>query len=108
MPDAASLIAEMQRRATDLGRLGYRVRIDLSDTGESILLDGTGGGHGPATLGPAAEEDEADTVLRLSAADLQKLIAGRLSPMLAFSTGRLRVEGSKGVALKLASLLDEG
>src|SRR5690349_19082624 len=105
MPDAASLIAEMERRATDLGRLGYRIRIDLTDTGESILLDGTG--SGPATLAPASEEDQADTVLRLSAADLQKLIAGRLSPMLAFSTGRLRVEGSKGVALKLASLLDE-
>lgn len=105
MPDAASLIAEMERRATDLGRLGYRIRLDLSDTRESILLDGTG--SGPATLAPAAEEDQADTVLRLSASDLQKLIAGRLSPMLAFSTGRLRVEGSKGVALKLASLLDE-
>jgi putative sterol carrier protein len=43
----------------------------------------------------------------LSSDDLIRLIAGRLSPMLAFSTGRLRVEGSKGVALKLASLLDE-
>jgi putative sterol carrier protein len=27
--------------------------------------------------------------------------------MLAFSTGKLRVEGSRGVALKLASLLDD-
>ena len=50
---------------------------------------------------------EADTVLRMSAENLGKLMAGRLSPMLAFSTGRLRIEGSKGVALKLASLLDE-
>ena len=36
-----------------------------------------------------------------------KLIAGRLSPMLAFTLGKLKVEGSKGVAMKLASLLDE-
>jgi ubiquinone biosynthesis protein UbiJ len=106
MPDANSLIAEMEQRAADLGRLGYRVRFDLTDTEESILLDAAG--PGPARLGPAGEEEAADTVLRLSTADLQKLIAGRLSPMLAFSTGRLRVEGSKGVALKLASLLDEG
>jgi putative sterol carrier protein len=86
-----------------LGALGYRVRFDLTDTGESILVDGQPGGE----IGPATEATEADTVLRLASGDLEKLIAGRLSPMLAFSTGRLRVEGSKGVALKLASLLDE-
>ena len=46
-------------------------------------------------------------MLRLSSTDLEKLMRGKLSPMLAFSTGRLRVEGSKGVAMKLGSLLDE-
>jgi len=106
MADAESLIVLMQARAADLGRLGYRVRFDLTDTEERILLDGTGAG--PAAIEAAEAEEPADTVLRLSAADLEKLIAGRLSPMLAFSTGRLKVEGSKGVALKLASLLDEG
>ena len=33
--------------------------------------------------------------------------AERSAGVLAFSTGKLRVEGSKGVALKLAGLLDE-
>src|SRR5690349_3111380 len=106
MPDAESLIQTMQAHAAGLRRLGYRVRFDLTDTEESILLDATG--NGPAEIGPAGPEEPADTVLRLAAADLEKLMRGRLSPMLAFSTGRLRVEGSKGVALKLASLLDEG
>jgi putative sterol carrier protein len=105
MPDTDTLIATMQARAGDLRRLGYRVRFELTDSGEGILLDATGAG--PAAIGPATEDDAADTVLLLSAADLGKLIEGRLSPMLAFSTGRLRVEGSKGVALKLAGLLDE-
>jgi putative sterol carrier protein len=105
MPDAAELIAEMRSRAGALRRLGYRVRFDLSDTEDSILLDATGGGT--PSIEAASGEDEADTVLRLSAADLEKLMRGKLSPMLAFSTGRLRVEGSKGVALKLGSLLDE-
>ena len=105
MADAESLMAEMRTRAEALRRLGYRVRFDLSNTEESILLDATGGGT--PSIEPATAEDEADTVLRLSAADLKKLMRGKLSPMLAFSTGRLRVEGSKGVALKLGSLLDE-
>ena len=44
MADADELIAEMRTRAGVLRRLGYRVRFDLSDTEESILLDATGGG----------------------------------------------------------------
>ena len=104
MTDAASLMEAMRGKSEALRRLGYRVRFDLTDTGESVLLDATG----PMPEVTAGDEaTEADTVLRLSTENLGKLIAGRLSPMLAFSTGRLRVEGSKGVAMKLASLLDE-
>lgn len=104
MPDRDDLIARMEARRASLRGLGYRVLFELDDTGEAILLDGTG----PAAEARAAEAGEAaDTVLRLSSDNLAKLIEGRLSPMLAFSTGKLRVEGSKGVAMKLASLLDE-
>jgi putative sterol carrier protein len=98
------LIVAMEARAKNLSHLGYRVRFDLTDSGQSILLDAA---DGEAKIAAATTEAAADTVLRLSSADLNRLIAGRLSPMLAFSTGKLRVEGSKGVALKLASLLDE-
>jgi len=104
MPDRDSLITRMRARGPGLRSLGYRIRFDLTDTEESILLDGTGG---QASVEPAEGTEEADTVLLLSTDDLAKLIEGRLSPMLAFATGRLKVEGSKGVALKLAGLLDE-
>ncbi|MFG1423869.1 SCP2 sterol-binding domain-containing protein [Roseixanthobacter liquoris] len=101
MADLSSLIELMNDRAGALSELGYRVRFDLTDTDESILLDATG---------PAVEVSEgtgeADAVLKLSTDTLDKLITGRIGPMLAFSTGRLRVEGSQGVALKLAGLLD--
>ncbi|RAI60101.1 SCP2 sterol-binding domain-containing protein [Roseicella frigidaeris] len=104
MTDAATLMAAMQERAPLLRQLGYRMRFDLTDLGESVLLDATGP---EAVIQQVDDTAEADTVLRMSAENLGKLMAGRLSPMLAFSTGRLRIEGSKGVALKLASLLDE-
>ncbi len=104
MPSAEELVAKMQGKAGHLRRLGYRVRFDLTDTAESVLVDGT---TSAASITEASSADEADTVLMLSSDDLAKLIAGRLSPMLAFATGKLKVEGSKGVAMKLASLLDE-
>lgn len=90
----------MRARAETLAELGYKVRFDLTDTGEAILLDATGGG---VELSESTEE--ADAVLKLSTATLDKLITGRIGPMLAFSTGRLQVDGSRGVALKLAGLL---
>jgi putative sterol carrier protein len=104
MSDTDEVMDRMREKAATLARLGYRLRFDLTDLGESILVDATGGA---AEISRADEATEATTVLRLSTADLLKLMTGRLSPMLAFSTGKLRVEGSKGVALKLASLLDE-
>jgi len=102
MSSADTLINAIQGRAASLRGLGYRVRFVVSEAGESILLDATGG-----TVVVTDEDGEADTVLELSSADLTKLLAGKLSPMLAFSLGKLKVQGSKGVALKLASLLDE-
>ena len=104
MVSTDELMNAMLVRAPVLRRLGYKVRVDITDLDESVLLDATGG---QLDIRPALPTEETDTVLRLSAADLGKLMAGRLNPMLAFSTGRLRVEGSKGVALKLANLLDE-
>ena len=104
MPSVEDLINAMQAKAGDLKRLGYRIRFDLTDTAESILVDGTAGG---ATITPASADDAADTILMLTAANMEKLVAGKLNPMLAFATGKLKVEGSRGVAMKLASLLDQ-
>jgi putative sterol carrier protein len=105
MPDAETLLEEMRAKASgSLRRLGYRLRFDLTDEAVSLLVDGTG--DGPAVIGMAEPDAEADTVLRLSSGDLAKFIAGRLNPMVAYATGRLKIEGSTGVALKLASLLD--
>ena len=104
MADTDTLLAQMRLRAASLRMLGYRVRRDLTDSGDSIILDAAGG---PCEVPMGQGEEEADTALSLSSDDLARLLAGRLSPMLAFATGKLRVEGSKGVAMKLASLLDE-
>lgn len=102
MADVPALLDAMRERADALSALGYKVRFDLTDTDSSLLLDATGGG---AVLEEGT--GEADAVLKLSSDTLDKLVSGRLGAMLAFSTGRLKVEGSRGVALKLASLLGE-
>ena len=101
MADIGTLVESIEERAEALSTLGYRVRFDLTDGG-SILLDATGGKVDVST----AEGGEADTVMKLSSDNLLKLVNGKLSPRMAFSTGRLKVQGSQGVAMKLAGLLD--
>ena len=105
MAEIDALIAAMDEKSDALEELGYRVRFDLKEGG-SILLDATDGDV--AITEDETGEAEADTVLILSSDNLEKLIKGKLNPMLAFSTGRLKVRGSQGVALKLAGLLEDG
>jgi len=81
--------------------LGYRVKF-VFDEGSAFLLDGT---VTPPTL--SEEDGEADCTLRLSAENMEKLMAGTLNPMLAYTLGKLKVDGSIGVALKLASMMEE-
>jgi len=42
----------------------------------------------------------------LSSADMNSLITGELSPVAAYTMGKLKVLGSMGIALKLSGILE--
>lgn len=50
---------------------------------------------------------KADCTLKLSTADFKKLITGNLNSTTAFMFGKLKVDGSIGLALKLEGMLKE-
>ncbi len=81
--------------------LGAKVAFDLSDDG-MLAIDATGS---PPVMSDAA--DDADCTIRISAENLAKLIDGELNPMMAYTLGKLKIEGSMGVAMKVAALLEE-
>jgi putative sterol carrier protein len=95
------LVAAIKAKAALAPPLGYRVQFDLGDEGV-IFWDGTAA---PAVF--SHEAGEADTTLHLSAESLEKLVAGQLNPTLAYMTGKLKVDGSMGVALKISQLLED-
>ena len=45
---------------------------------------------------------EADCTIKINLDDFSKLISGDLNPMMAFMTGKMKVEGDKGIAMKMS------
>ena len=95
------LIDTLTKRAAGYPKLGYKVKV-LLDEGGIIFWDGTS--DRPAI---SEEDGEADTTLRLSEDNFRKLLAGNLDPTLAYMTGKLKVEGKLGVAMKINSMLSD-
>ena len=91
----------IKARATDLTGLNARVVFDLGDEG-AVTVDAN-------AIPPAVSEgaEEADVTIRLSRENFDKLLAGDLNPTLAYTLGKLKIEGSMGIAMKLAAMLDD-
>ena len=93
------LTDELRKRAGQNVKLGYKVKFILED--DSIIFwDGTE--HPPAI--DNEDKPDATTTIRISPENLKKLMEGALDPTLAYMTGKPKVEGSMGVALKLTSM----
>jgi putative sterol carrier protein len=97
------VVSEMQGQADKLKELNHTVLFDLGEEGK-ILLDATGD---EVKITPNPDCDDAETTLVLSEDNMMKLVNGNLNPMVAFTLGKLKVFGSKGIALKLSGLLDK-
>jgi putative sterol carrier protein len=56
---------------------------------------------------PAVTNDDtaADCTIKMDFSDFADLIGGKLDGMTAFMTGKLKIEGDMGVAMKLKSIL---
>ena len=95
-----SVTRKIEMRLGELAPLDARVKFVVDPAGV-ILLDAR---DNPPRL--SHEDAEADTTIRMDEDKFEQLIDGRLSPTLAYTLGQIKVEGSLGVAMKLASLLD--
>jgi putative sterol carrier protein len=99
--EVETLIEDMRRRAGQNVKLGYKVKFLVED--EVIFWDGTE--HPPVI--EAKDLGEANTTITITAANLGKLLNGQLDPTLGYMTGKLKVEGSMGVALKLTAMFSD-
>jgi putative sterol carrier protein len=71
-------------------------------------LSGEGGGNfwlqvsdGALNMGAGTPPAEADAILRAEATDLMKIMSGELNPMMAFMSGKVKVDRNMGMVMKL-------
>ena len=92
-----ALVAMIQNQATKADALGNTLKFNLD--GQAIFIDGSG-----TSNQVSAEDKEADCTVNLTMSDFQDLMNGDLNPMTAFMSGKLKIDGDMGVAMKLQNL----
>jgi putative sterol carrier protein len=97
-----SATAAIRAKAGTAAPLGHTIQFDLGGDGV-IFWDGT---QTPPLVDNTAR-DEAETTIAISLENLDSLIAGQLNPTMAYMTGKLKIQGSMGVALKMGQLLED-
>lgn len=74
---------------------GGSAKFDIEGEG-SIIMDASGA---------RASEEDADVTLSADVETFQGILSGDTNPTSAFMTGKLKVSGEMGLAMKLASVL---
>lgn len=97
-----TVTATIKRKLSGLVTIRTKVLFDFADEGK-IYVDST---QSPPllsthTVGPV------DLTLRTTLATFEAILAGQKDPNIAYMTGKLKIEGPLGLAMKLNSFLED-
>ncbi len=93
------LTTKIRERMGEDSGLGATLKFDLGDDGV-LFLDGASEPNKVTN-----DDDDADCTIGVAFDDLKAMMSGDLDPMVAFSTGKLRIEGDMSIALKLGNIV---
>ncbi|GLS86316.1 hypothetical protein GCM10010873_12900 [Cypionkella aquatica] len=88
-------IAARLRKELETKTFSGSLKFDCGASGLIVLADGTA----------TTEDRDADCTLRLTEDNLSNLLKGKLNPMTALVTGKIKLSGNPAVAMGLAKLL---
>lgn len=92
------ILEGVSSQAANVAPLGARLKFVLGD--DVIYIDGTGGSNVVSQ-----NDGEADCTISTDAETFNKLKNGELNPMMAVMSGKVKIKGDMGLAMKLQSLI---
>ena len=96
-----AVLEQMKAQASKASPLGGSLKFILD--GSPVFIDGNGSGNEVSS-----EDKDADCTITTSVEVLDQLRQGKLNPMSAVMTGKVKIAGNMGLAMKLQSLLGGG
>ena len=90
---------QMRERFGEDSGLNATFKFDFGDAG-LVFVDAASVPHSVTN-----EDNGADCTISISLDDFQEMASGELSPTTAFMMGKLKVDGSMSIAMKLADVL---
>jgi putative sterol carrier protein len=91
------MLAKISEMAAKAAPIGSSIKFNL---GEDIIhLDGNGNSNVVTS-----DDKDADCTITMATEDFQGMMSGDLNPMMAFMSGKIKIDGDMGVAMQLQSL----
>jgi putative sterol carrier protein len=96
--DIKAVIDQFNQQAKGIDPIGAKVKFVLDD--QSVMIDGTG-----AANEVAMNDGDADCTISTSLETLEKMRSGDLNPMMAVMSGKVKIKGDMGLAMKLQGMM---
>lgn len=93
----AGIMQEINMKAASAQPIGKTLKFDFG--GQQLFIDGTGSANEVSQV-----DGDADCTIRIAEEDFRRLIKGELNPMGAVMSGKIKIDGDMGVAMKLQGL----
>tara|TARA_B100001057_G_scaffold498905_1_gene607580 strand:+ start:948 stop:1241 length:294 start_codon:yes stop_codon:yes gene_type:complete len=93
-----SIFNELQDKANEADAIGGTIKFVIDDT--VVFVDGTGTKNLVSN-----SNDDADCTISTSASALKDMQSGDLNPMTAVMSGKVKISGDMGLAMKVQSLM---
>lgn len=94
--------AKLEQNAAKIAGINAIYEFNINGDGGGVWSIDLSGGAGKVVSGSTGN---AKCTVTMSASDFSDMIEGKLNPQMAFMTGKLKVAGDMGLALKLGGIL---